>query len=128
MAGTFELSDDRRNAKSLSVDLPTGGVTEGEVLQLNSGVFGFVLATVDETTTAAGESRLDIDRYTLITRAEQVTVNKDGNAILQGDPVYWSGTEVQAAVVASGLIGYANEDAGAGDATVSIDFDGGLNL
>lgn len=123
MAGSFELSDSLDQARTLSVSVPTGGVTEGEVIQ-TSDVLTFVLATVEFPSTAT--NNLDQDEYTAVVQARKVTANKDSNAISQGASVFWDGTNATASSTGNDRIGYALEAALASDSTVEIYFDGNL--
>lgn len=122
MAGIFELQDSLDQAKTMSVTVPTGGVTEGEVLTAGS-VLGFVLATRIE----ASANTIESDSYTLIFQARKVSVNIASEAVTQGNSAYWDGTKVTEASTGNTLIGYFLEDAAATATSVTIDFDGRLN-
>ena len=123
MAGSFELLSDLDNSRTHSVGLPTGGVTEGEVLTPGGGnVVGFVVATVSESSLT---NSLDPDEYALVTRADKVKVNTQGSeSASQFDLAYWDGTIVTPESSGGTLIGFFHKDKATADTTAEIFFDG----
>ena len=128
MAGSFELSTDLVHARTMAIAIPTGGVDEGEVLQINSGIYVFVLATADPSST-------DIHRipstetYTGIVQCDQCTANHTTGATAdQGTAAYWDGAGVTNASTGNTLIGYFLEDVASADTTCEIFFDGSWSL
>jgi hypothetical protein len=121
MAGSFELKTDLRNAMSMSVTIPTGGVTAGEVLTVGD-TLGFAFSSEDDAQVLTTEST----EYTFIFRAEKVEVNKDSNAVTQGKIAYWDGTNVLAGSTGNKKVGRFLESATGATAKVLIDFDGTL--
>lgn len=123
MAGIFELSDSLDQARTLTVVIPTGGISAGDFVavgQLN----GFYFTDGDFPTTNTIES----DSVTVVYRGRQVTATKASVAITQGDTLYWdSGSSVvTTASTGNTIIGVALLDAATAAATVEMLFDGML--
>ena len=124
MAGTFELSTDLDHAVVVPVNIPTGGVTEGEVLAWGAdGLYGFVMATAALTTQI--NTLPSTEQYSLVIQADQVTANKDSASIDQGSLVYWTGTAIsETQSTGAVLVGYCLKAAAAAATTVEIYWNG----
>ncbi len=128
MAGTFELVSPLRECVTMKVTIPTGGVDEGEVLNVGE-VWGFVFATADPS--GVNNSIPATEQYTLIVRAPRVNVNKDSSSVTQGNEAFWNSTDGNVSDTAATTeieIGYFLEGAAGGVSDVDIFFDGSRDI
>lgn len=122
---SIKIRDSLEEAVTLIVSTPTGGITEGDFVQLQD-TNGFALVSKDLDSDSANYGSL----YSLCTYARKAVVSKahgsGAASFTQGDKVYYDTTAENATDEVTGnvAIGFANADADSDATEVEIEFIG----
>jgi len=102
-------------------DFPTGGYDKGEVIQVGTGLWGFIFSWASDDT----ESVRYADSVLLITKAPIAFGVKGAGAMAQGAKLYWDATPGEFTTTASGNVymGRVRQAALSADTEVEFIFD-----